>query len=114
MVTKGTICPSKLLHWVYHKPMNCIAFNKKTLLAVIGCITLLYLAVGGAFVHNHTGGGATACHVCQSLHVPALAAARLDLIPEAPQVAWHTVIPDSVILAEPFALHRASRAPPSA
>ncbi len=83
-------------------------------LALLGCVALLYFAAGAAYVHQHTGGPETACHVCQSLHVPALAAASLDLIPEAQQVAWHAALPDSVSPLDSFALHRASRAPPSA
>lgn len=83
-------------------------------LAVLGCVALLYFAAGGAFVHQHTGGPDTACHVCQSLHMPALAPAALDLIPEARQVAWHAVLPDNVSPLDSFALHRASRGPPSA
>ena len=93
--------------------MKSTAFKKRALLAIVGCVALLYFAAGGAFVHNH-GGGGTACHVCQSLHVPALAATRLQAVPEVLQVARHTVLPDSVAPLEPFALHRASRAPPTA
>jgi hypothetical protein len=83
-------------------------------LATLGCVALLYFAAGGAFVHHHSGGPDTACHVCQALHMPALAAASLDLIPEARQVAWHAALPDSVFPLDSFAPHRASRAPPSA
>ena len=86
----------------------------KRALAILGCATLLYFAAGGAFVHQHTGGPETACHVCQSLHVPALAAASLDLIPQARQVAWHAVLPENVSPLDSFSLHRASRAPPVA
>jgi hypothetical protein len=87
-------------------------FRKRTL-AILGCMALLYF-VGGAFAHQHTGGPDTACHVCQSLHLPALAAAPLDLIPEARQVAWHAVLPENASPLDSFSLHRASRAPPSA
>jgi hypothetical protein len=83
-------------------------------LAILGCIALLYFAGGGAFVHQNSGGPDTACHVCQSLHVPALAAAPLSLIPEARQVARHTVVRDNLAPLDSFALHRASRAPPTA
>jgi hypothetical protein len=79
----------------------------------LGCVALLYFAAGGAFAHVHTGGPDTACHICQSLHMPALAAAPLDLIPEAPQVAWHAVLPDNASPLDSFNLHRASRAPPA-
>lgn len=83
-------------------------------LAILGCVALLYFAGGGAFVHQHSGGADNVCHVCQALHMPALAAAALDLIPQARQIAWHAVLPDKVSPLDPFALHRASRGPPSA
>jgi hypothetical protein len=82
-------------------------------LAVVGCLALLYFAAG-ATLHHHSGGTDTACHICQALHMPALAAAALDLIPEAHQVAAHTALPIEAAPQEPSALHRASRAPPSA
>jgi hypothetical protein len=95
--------------------MDCAKFiSGKRALAILGCIALLYFAAGGAFVHQHTGGPETACHVCQSLHVPALAAASQDLIPEARQVAWHAVVPENQAPLDSFSLHRASRAPPVA
>jgi len=83
-------------------------------LAVLGCLALLYFAGGGVFVHQHAAGRDIACHVCQSLHMPALAAAAVDLIPEARQVAWHAAPPDSISPLDSFSLHRASRAPPAA
>jgi hypothetical protein len=83
-------------------------------LAILGCIALLYFAGGGVFVHQHSGGPDSVCHVCQSLHVPTLAAASLNLIPEAGQIAAHTVFSDDSAPLKSFALHRASRAPPSA
>jgi hypothetical protein len=86
----------------------------KRALAILGCVALLYFAGGGVFVHHHSGGPESVCPVCQVLHMPVLAAAVLDLIPEARQVAWHAVLPDSVSPLDPFALHRASRGPPSA
>jgi len=46
--------------------------------------------------------------------MPALAAAPLDLIPEAREVARHAALPDNAAPQDSFALHRASRAPPSA
>ena len=90
-----------------------LIFGKRAL-AILGCVALLYFAGGGVFVHQHTGGPDTACHVCQSLHMPALAAAPLDLIPEARQVAWHAVLPENDSPLDSFSLHRASRAPPTA
>jgi hypothetical protein len=83
-------------------------------LAVLGCVALLYFAAGGVFVHQHTGGPDTVCPVCQALHMPTLAAATLEFIPEVRQVAWHATLPDGVRPLDSFALHRASRAPPVA
>jgi hypothetical protein len=82
-------------------------------LAVLGCVALLYLAAGGAFLHEHTGGPETACHTCQALHIPALVVAPVKLIPEAEQVAWHASLPEAQAPADSFSLHRASRAPPT-
>lgn len=86
----------------------------KRALAILGCVALLYFAGGGVFVHHHSGAPESVCPVCQALHMPALAAAALDPIPQAQQVAWHAVLPDNVSPLDPFALHRASRGPPSA
>ena len=86
----------------------------KRALAILGCLALLYFAAGGAFVHQHKDAPETACHVCQSLHVPALAVASVDLIPQARQVAWHAVILENVSPLDAFSLHRASRGPPVA
>ena len=83
-------------------------------LAVVACVAMLYFAAGGVFLHEHSGGPDTACHICQSLHLPALAAARLDLVPEARQITWQAIVPDDAAPLDSFALHRASRAPPSA
>jgi hypothetical protein len=87
--------------------------SSKRALAILGCLALLYFAVGGVFVHQHSGGPESVCHVCQALHMPALAAAAVDLIPQARQVAWHAVLPGNVSPLDSFALHSASRGPPS-
>ena len=83
-------------------------------LAVLGCVALLYFAAGGSVLHHHSGGPDTACHICQALHMPALAAAPLDLIPEAREVARYAALPTDAAPQDSFALHRASCAPPSA
>ena len=88
--------------------------NARRALALLGCVALLYLAAGGTFLHHHTNGPETTCHICQTLHMPALAATRLDLIPDTQQVAWHAVLPRHVAQLDSFSLHRASRAPPTA
>ncbi len=43
-------------------------------LALLACAALLYFAAGGSLFHEHTNGPDTACHICQALHMPALAA----------------------------------------
>ena len=88
--------------------------NAQRALAVLGCVALLYLAAGGTFLHHHTNGPETTCHICQTLHMPALAAHRVDLIPDAQQVAWHAILPQHLAQSDSFSLHRASRAPPTA
>jgi hypothetical protein len=83
-------------------------------LALLACAALLYFAAGGSLFHQHTNGPDTACHICQALHMPALAAARLDLI-SAPQiVTWYSSLPQSAAPRNSFSLHRAGRAPPTA
>jgi hypothetical protein len=83
-------------------------------LALLACAALLYFAAGGSLFHEHTNGPDTACHICQALHMPALAAARLDLI-SAPQiVTWYSSLPQHAAPSDSFSLHRAGRAPPTA
>jgi hypothetical protein len=87
--------------------------NLRRALALLGCLALLYF-VAGSTLHSHTTSAPdTACHVCQALHMPALAAGSLGLIPEAPQVAWNAALPLNAAPSDSFALHRASRAPPA-
>jgi hypothetical protein len=83
-------------------------------LALIACITLVHFAFVGALPHQHPHGPDTACHICQALHVPGLAAARLDLIGRPEIITWHPSLPEELVPSEPLALHRASRAPPLA
>src|ERR1035438_9156367 len=83
-------------------------------LALLGCILLLYVATGLAFLHPHHSGTESTCHVCQVLHAPVLAVARLNLVPEVQQVARRRSLPEHASPSSPCALHRASRAPPSA
>jgi hypothetical protein len=83
-------------------------------LAVLGCVVLLYVVSGLAFMHHHTQGPETTCHVCQVLHAPALAFAPQHLIPAAHQVARHSSTLE-LFNAENFvASHRTPRAPPVA
>ncbi len=83
-------------------------------LALLACAALIYFAAGGSLFHEHTNGADTACHICQALHMPALAAARLDLV-SAPQiVTWYSSLPQHAAPSNSFSLHRAGRAPPTA
>jgi hypothetical protein len=82
--------------------------------AVLLCLAVFYFAAGGSFLHRHTGGQETVCHVCQSLHAPALATAA-GLLVTAPQVtAWHEAHTAQASALNEVSLHHAGRAPPSA
>jgi hypothetical protein len=83
-------------------------------LALLACAALLYFAAGGSLFHHHTNGPDTACHICQALHMPALAAARLDLVSTPQAITWYSSLPLHAAPSDSFALHRAGRAPPSA
>jgi hypothetical protein len=82
-------------------------------LAILACVALLYFAAGGSFLHEHTNGPDTACHVCQALHLPALAAAPLDLVATPEPVTWYSWLPLHAAPSDSFSLHRAGRAPPT-
>ena len=83
-------------------------------LAILACAVLLYFAAGGSLLHHHTGGPETACHICQSLHLPTLAAAALDLVAAPELIARYAALPEHAAPQSSFSLHRAGRAPPSA
>jgi hypothetical protein len=83
-------------------------------LALLACAALLFFAAGGSLFHQHTNGPDTACHICQALHMPALAAARLDLVSTTQIVTWYTSLPQHAAPSNSFSLHRAGRAPPIA
>jgi hypothetical protein len=83
-------------------------------LAILACAALLYFAAGGSFLHQHTKGPDAACHVCQALHMPTLAAAPLDLVSTPKLVTWYSSLLLHAAPSDSFALHRAGRAPPSA
>ena len=83
-------------------------------LALLACAAMLYFAAGGALLHQHTNGPDTACHICQALHMPALAAARLDLAGTLQIVTRFSSLPQHVAPSNSFSLHRAGRAPPTA
>jgi hypothetical protein len=83
-------------------------------LALLASVALLYFAAGGSLFHQHTKGPATTCHICQALHMPALAAARLDLGSTPQVVTWYSSLPQHAAPSDSFSLHRAGRAPPIA
>jgi ABC-type glycerol-3-phosphate transport system substrate-binding protein len=82
--------------------------------ALVALAALLYFAAGGPAFHQHTNGPDKACHICQALHMPALAAARLDLSSAPEIVTWYSSLPQHAAPSDSFSLHRASRAPPTA
>jgi hypothetical protein len=82
--------------------------------AVLACAVLLYFAAGGSLLHQHRNGPENACHICQSLHAPALAAAAFDLVAVPELIARYSSLPQHAAPSNSFSLHRASRAPPSA
>jgi hypothetical protein len=83
-------------------------------LSLVALAALLYFAAGGAAFHQHAHGPDTACHICQALHMPALAAARLNLNSALEIVTWYSSLPQHAAPSASFSLHRASRAPPTA
>src|SRR5215813_6571009 len=82
-------------------------------LALLACAVLLYFAAG-ATLHHHSAGPDNACHVCEALHLPALAQASLDPVAAPEFVSWHFSQEEHAAPCESFDLHRASRAPPAA
>ena len=94
--------------------INLRALFSRRGLAVLACAALLSFALGAAVFHEHSNGPDTACHLCQALHMPALAAARLALSDTPIIIAWYTSEPQHTTPCDSFALHRASRAPPIA
>ena len=83
-------------------------------LALLASVALLYFAAGGSLFHQHTSGPDTACPICQVLHMPALAAARLDLVIAPQIITRHSSLPQHTVPSDSFSLHRAGRAPPTA
>jgi|ERR1700690_3770508 hypothetical protein len=83
-------------------------------LALLACAALLYFACGGALLHEHTNGPETPCHVCQALHMPALAAARVAFAIALAPVTRICAVPQHAAPNASFSLHRPSRAPPVA
>lgn len=83
-------------------------------LALVAFAALLFFAAGGSFLHPHKDGSDAACHVCQALHMPALATARLNLVSSLQILIWTSSLPQHAAPSDSFSLHRAGRAPPTA
>jgi len=83
-------------------------------MALLASAALLYFAAGGSLFHQHTNAPDTACHLCQALHMPALAAARLDLASTPQTITWYSSLPQHAAPSNSFSLHRAGRVPPTA
>ena len=97
--------------------MNAIfaKMNVRRALALLAGMALLYFAAGGAFLHAHKdGSGDTPCHVCQALHMPALAPAGAASIAIPEFVSWYLTQPIHPAPCEAFSIHHAGRAPPAA
>jgi hypothetical protein len=77
------------------------------------CLALLYFAAGGSFLHAHKSGPETVCHVCQSLHAPALAVSPGGLALYLQLGGWHQARPMALPRIDEFRSHRFGRAPPS-
>ena len=92
----------------------CGAVAARRIFALVACGALLYFALGATLPHGHAQGPDNACHVCQALHMPALAAARLDLSSTPQIVTWYSSAPQHLAPNDSFSLHRAGRAPPTA
>ena len=84
-------------------------------IALLSCLALLYFAAGGAFLHEHKDGrGDTPCHVCQALHLPALAPASVPSVRVPEFFSWYFTQPVHTAPREAFSFHHAGRAPPVA
>ena len=83
-------------------------------LALLACAVLLYFAVGGTLLHQHKERPGAVCHICQSLHMPALAATQHHVAQTPQLVTWNAAIALDAATTDSFGLHRASRAPPAA
>jgi len=87
------------------------------LAAGLVCLALLYFAAGGSLLHQHTNGTNgrdTVCHVCQSLHAPALTVSSSGLITTPEIEGWHEAPPVAAHAPNEDSLYHSGRAPPLA
>ena len=94
--------------------LGWIGFWLQLVLGLLTLLMLLYVVSGVAFLHHHSKGPETTCHVCQALHAPALAFSPNDLIPAAHQVARSSSTTELFNVTNFVASHRTPRAPPTA
>ena len=116
-VTERAPQTSMVLGWIGFMGLRRSIFgrnNANRALAIFACLMLLYFAGGGSLLHQHTNNPETPCHICQSLHVPVLAAASLDLVGAPELIARYSTIAQHAAPSDCSPLHRASRAPPTA
>jgi hypothetical protein len=78
------------------------------------CLALFYFAAGGSFLHQHRSGQDPVCHVCQSLHAPALAASAGMVVATPGITGRHDAPSLQASVLKKVSLHHAGRAPPSA
>jgi hypothetical protein len=90
-----------------------IGFFRRAAAATV-CLALLYFAAGGSFLHQHKSGPETVCHVCQSLHAPALAASSQTVVSYPELTGWHTARPVLLATLDEFSFLPSGRAPPLA
>ena len=86
----------------------------RKVLALVACGALVYFALGAMLPHEHAQGPDGACHVCQALHMPALAAAWLDLATAPEIVTRYSSLQRHATPTDSFSLQHAGRAPPAA
>lgn len=82
--------------------------------AMLICLALFYFAAGGSFLHQHSSRQDPVCHVCQSLHAPALLASTGTAVATPEIAGWHDARPIQTTALNEVSLHHAGRAPPSA
>jgi hypothetical protein len=81
--------------------------------AALICLALLYFAGGGSLLHQHKSGPDPVCHVCQSLHAPALAASFSGIAAAPETSAWFISRDEFSPTLDEISLLRSGRAPPS-
>lgn len=81
-------------------------------MALVACMALVFLASGLA-LHLHEDGPKATCHVCQALHMPALAAESLPNVAAPELISWNIALTAQTSPADVVRQDHASRAPPA-